>query len=397
MLRAIKGFLLRFKKSSAIEGLMKFSISRDRLYQVLQKVYPVVEKRNSVQVLGELLLSLKGGRLSVGATDLEVGLRMSLEVDRGSEEGEVSIPAHHFFAIVRELPKGKTIHLLMKDHFWMSLECESYSYKIAGRAANQHPLLVELTKDHEENFLPVKAEALIEMIRKTAFSIATDSHFYQLNGVFCEPTENATLRMVSTDLHRMSFIERETFLNPVPFRSGVIIPKKGLSELHRMLNHCLDTKQEFELSLQESRLAARASDFFLSLAVLQGDFFNYQAIMPKKVKHEMILDRERLTDAIRLVHLLSHEKSHAIQLEIEKDKLSIQSSRTDIGEASAKLQVSYEGEPVRLALNAKYLLEYLETSTAKEIEIGFSDARSPFVLKDQGESSALYLVQPMRL
>src|SRR5947209_4166072 len=186
---------------------MKFTIQRSLLLDALQRVQSVVEKKSTVQILGNILCNVKGQELSLSATDLEVGIKVTLPVE-SSQEGKITLSAKHFFDIVKELP-DKPLNITRKDNNWVEIVCGKSRFNVVSLSADEYPTLPGF---EDKTYFDAKAESLIDMIDRTQFAVSTDATRYHLNGVFFEHLENNLMRMTATDGHRLSFVDHEVFL-----------------------------------------------------------------------------------------------------------------------------------------------------------------------------------------
>ena len=202
---------------------MNFTIQREPLLNALQKVQSVVERKNTVQILGNILCVVQKQELSLCATDLEVGVKVTLPVE-GAQEGKITLSAKHFLDIVKELP-NKPLHITRKDNNWVEIVCGKSKFNIVSLSADEYPSLPTF---EDKSYSDVRTEALSDMITRTEFAVSTDATRYHLNGVFFEHLENGVMRMTATDGHRLSFVDTEVFLKMPELKRGIIIPRKGL-------------------------------------------------------------------------------------------------------------------------------------------------------------------------
>lgn len=200
---------------------MNFTIHRKPLLDALQKVQSVVEKKNTVQILGNILCVIRGQELSLSATDLEVGIKVTVPVD-AKEEGKITLSAKHFLDIVRELPE-KELKITRKENNWVEIVCGKSRFNIVSLAADEYPALPAF---EEKTYTDTRTKSLVLMVDRTHFAVSTDATRYHLSGVFFEPLDNGMMRMTGCDGHRLSFVDQEVFLKAPEIKRGVIIPKK---------------------------------------------------------------------------------------------------------------------------------------------------------------------------
>jgi DNA polymerase-3 subunit beta len=368
---------------------MKFSIHRDLLLSALQKTQSVVEKKNTVQILSNILCSVQDQQLSISATDLEVGIKIALPLETGSD-GKVTIPAKQLLDIVKELP-SKTIQVQKKENHWVEIVCGKSKFNVVSLSAESFP---PLPLFEEKNYTAAKSSALKGMIDRTAFAVSTDATRYHLNGVFFEPLENNLFRMTACDGHRLSFEDQEVFQKTMDLKRGIIIPRKGLMELRKVLDEVGET---IDLSFEKGNLFARSPGIFLSVRLIEGEYPNYRMAIPQTVDRLVHIHREELNSALKRVALLANEKSKSVKLSFQTQNLIITSSNPDKGEAREELPIEYQGDPIEIGFNAEYLLDYLSVIDVGVLDFQFKDKMSSGILRESGKQHHTYVVMPMRV
>lgn len=368
---------------------MKVSISKDALLGAIQQIQSVVEKKNTVQILSNILLTAKGSGLSLSATDLEVGMKIGVDatVER---EGKVTISAKHFQDIIRELQSGP-LTISKKDNDWVEIISGKSRFNIVSLSADEFPTLPSF---EEKTYFDANSKTLLEMIRKTGFAVSTDATRYHLNGVYFEKLENNLMRMTATDGHRLSFVDNEVFLQNPDFKRGIIIPKKGLSELEKLLDIAQD---QIRISFDRGYIFANAGNTYLFVRLIEGEYPDYKQVIPKSTEKLARIPRESLMSALRRVSLLAHEKSKGVKLSLKANVLEISSSNPDMGEAVEEIEVDYGGEALEIGYNAKYLLECLPVVESETLEFRFKDRLSPGMFQGAEQKNHTYILMPMRI
>lgn len=368
---------------------MKFTIDRNPLLEALQKVQSVVEKKNTVQILGNILCSVKGKELALCATDLEVGIKVTLPVE-SPQDGKLTLSAKHFLDIVKELP-DKKVSVSKKDNNWIELICGKSKFNVVSLSAEEYPALPAF---EEKTYFDAKTKTLIDMIDRTEFAVSTDATRYHLNGVFFEHLENSLMRMTATDGHRLSFVDNEVFLKMPELKRGIIIPKKGLSELRKLLSA---DEAQIGLSFERGYVYANLNGTYLFIRLIDGEYPDYRLVIPKATDRIVKMDRELFTSALKRVSLLAHEKSKGVKFALQDGLLVITSSNSDVGEAREELEVNYKGDALEIGFNSKYLLDYSTVVEANEIEFHLKDRLSPGILRGAGQKNHTYVIMPMRI
>ncbi len=373
---------------------MKLTIAKGELQRGLTRIQSVVEKRNTMPILANVLLDAsnkKQKRLALAATDLEVGIRGShpAEIEAG---GKTTVSAKKFYEIVRELP-DEPVSLEVTANSFMQIRCDRAKFTLAGNAAEEYPTLPDFGAGKTT---PVQGIFLSEMIERTIYAASADETRYNLNGVFFEPlADSGKARMVATDGHRLAVVDRALGGEVGGLESGVIIPRKGLVELKRLLDE--EDGDEVELGFEGNSGLVRRGDVTLVMRLIEGEFPNYRQVIPKETGIQLTLGVELLSRALRRVALLSAERSRAVKLELADGQLRLSSNNPDLGDAQEELDVDYAGEALTVAFNARYLIDALSSVKAKEVRLGFRDASSPAQLTPTDDDDALAVVMPMRV
>jgi DNA polymerase-3 subunit beta len=374
---------------------MKLSINKTEFLQGLGRIQSIVEKRNSMPILANTLIEApetgQDTHLQLSATDLEVGVR-SRHPARVDGAGGLTVSAKKLFEIVRELP-DEQIDLEATPNSYLEIRCNRSRFTLAGTAAEEYPTLPEFSP---EKTVPVSAEMLSTMIERTMYAASLDETRYNLNGVYLEVLgDSGEIRLVATDGHRLACIDREIDGDASALASGVIIPRKGLGELKRLVDET--DAEEIELAFANNSGLARKGDVTLVMRLIEGEFPNYNQVIPRDLSRHLILPSDLLVHALRRVALLSSERSRAVKLELSEGQLVISSSNPDLGDAREELDVDYGGESLAIGFNARYLLDAIGAIGAKEVRFSFQDELSPARLTPPDDEKTLAVVMPMRI
>jgi len=368
---------------------MYLRIQRNQLFDILSHCQSVVEKKTTQPILSHVLFDVKDKTLSLSATDLEVGIRYQVPLDEG-ETGRVTVSAKAIMDIVKELPTGN-VDISRKDNDWLEIVSGRSRFKVVSLSASEYPVMPNF---EEKIFLKARAEAFKQMIDRTSFAVSTDSTRYLMGGVYLEPLDSNLMRMVATDGHRLAHMDSEIFEKSHDLKKGVLIPKKGLTELRKFLE---PVEADIGLSVEKGFLYVKTDIGYLFVRLIEGDYPDYRQVLPNQTPHSVVLNREEFTGALKRVSLLANEKSRAVKFKLTKDLLTISSNNPDLGEALEEVPAQYQGEDAVLGFNAKYVLEYLQVSTAANLELKFKDPLSPGLFKAEGTPNHSYIIMPMRL
>jgi len=372
---------------------MKLEIERADLQRGLGRLQAIVEKRNSMPILANVLLtaSKEAGTLELAATDLEVGVR-GVHGASVQKEGTLTVSARKLFDIVKELP-DEPVKLSATSNAYLEIQCGRARFSLAGTDAEEYPDLPEFSP---EKLVRLQAAVLSQMIERTMYAASVDETRYNLNGVHFEVlSESEKIRMVATDGHRLALVDRAAGSEVSGLASGVIVPRKGLAEIKRLVDE--EDADEIELGFEGNSGLVRKGTVTLVMRLIEGEFPNYQQVIPKSSETILTLAAEPLVRALRRVALLSAERSRAIKVELSSGKLTISSSNPDLGEAQEELDADYEGDGITIGFNARYLLDGIGALGSKEVRLGLRDANSPAELRPAEDEDSLAVVMPMRL
>jgi len=374
---------------------MKLSISKTELLHGVSRIQSIVEKRNSMPILANTLIeasTTEGEKgLQLAATDLEVGLR-SRHVAKVEKAGGLTISAKKLFEIVRELPDDH-IELEANASSYLEIRCNRSRFTLAGTAAEEYPTLPEFSP---EKTVPVSTALLSAMIDCTMYAASVDETRYNLNGVYFEVLpDTGVIRLVATDGHRLACVDREIEGDISALSSGVIIPRKGLGELKRLVDEA--DAEQIDLAFAQNTGLARKGDVTLVMRLIEGEFPNYNQVIPKDVSRHLILAADPLIHSLRRVALLSSERNRAVKLELGDGQLVISSSNPDLGDAREELDVDYGGESLTIGFNARYLLDAVGAIGTKDIRMSFQDELSPARVSPPDDETTLGVVMPMRI
>ncbi len=371
---------------------MKIQIDKVELINMLAKTQNIVEKRNTMPVLVNVLLEATKGQLKIFATDLEVSLTDYTEAEV-LEEGKVAVSAKSLFDIVKELP-DTFITLSKKENNWLEVKQNKSVFNIVGIAADEYPIFPSY---RTTEFSKINSEVLKDMIEKTIYCVSSDETRYHLNGVYFENKKsgaNTSYRMVSTDGHRLSLIDKISEGNEITSNSntGVIIPRKGLNEIRKTL----DVSGQVEMAIEGSQIIIKKNNTVLMIRLIEGKYPNYQPLIPQSLKKKIQVPKELLLSCLKRVSLLSNQKSKGITMNIQKNIMEISSNNPDLGDAKEEIEITYSGENVKIGFNAKYLIDVLSNMDTDEVDIELNDLTSPALLKPHNDSNYRCVVMPMR-
>jgi DNA polymerase-3 subunit beta len=365
---------------------MKLTASREDLLTPLQSVIGVVERRQTMPVLANVLLSARESRLSITGTDLEVELVASHAVSV-QQAGEVTVPGRKLLDIFRALPE-KTSVSLTTDGDRVALRAGRSRFTLSSLPAAEFPVIEEI---NSQQVLSVSQGALRRLIDKTHFSMAQQDVRYYLNGMLLE-TEGKALRAVATDGHRLALCETP-LQAAAKTAQQVIVPRKGVLELQRILG----SDGELELAIGTNHVRVQIGDIRFTSKLIDGRFPEYGRVVPSAPTKIVQADRDPLRQALQRTAILSNEKYRGIRLTLHSDLLTVQAHNPEQEEAEDQLEVGYKGEDLEIGFNVNYLLDALAALDTDKVEIGLNDANTSCLIRAPGTTDTKYVVMPMRL
>jgi DNA polymerase-3 subunit beta len=367
---------------------MKFTMHRENLLKPLQAVQGVVERRQTLPILANFLLTIEDGRLSVTGTDMELELVASTELP-DAEAGEVTVPARKLVDICRSLPADAEIHLEV-DGERARVRSGRSRFTLATLPAVDYPSSDSLTGEFR---VTVKEGGFRRLLELTHFAMAHQDVRYYLNGLLLDIGEGL-LRAVATDGHRLAIAE-------IPVETGdmvrqVIVPRKGISELLRLLG---SGDEEVIIDVGSNAIQITLPEVRLTSKLIDGKFPDYRRVVPKGEDSDkrVVVDRERVRQALTRAAILSNDKYRAVRLCLGPNVLRVVANNPEQEEAEDEVEVVYQGEELEIGFNVSYLIDALTALPGEEAEIHLGDSSSSCLITPKGEGNCQYVVMPMRL
>jgi DNA polymerase III subunit beta len=377
---------------------MELKIKQSDFLEALRWTHGIAEKKSTMPVLSNVLLSSGGKTLSLLATDLELNIKVDVPC-LSSKKGSVLVNAKGLYDIIRELPVEEIE--LKGNKEGLEISSGRSQFKMLIMPTNEFPAFPE---EHGAASLPFAASQLIEMIDRSSFSVSTDETRYALNGVFLEKREaksgKAMLRMVASDGHRLAYVDRDID-QKIDLNEGVIVPRKGIALVRRLAE---DAPAGLALQVGKKELViVRApkeeGDIGVTLLVrlIEGKFPKYNQVIPKKNDRIVSVPRSVMVGALRRASIMSQDRTQAVCFSFSPGLMEIRSSSPDLGEAKEQIDIQYKGETFKIGFNAKYLLDVLTILSDEQLVMELGDELSPCVIRSEFDKGFLSLVMPMRL
>lgn len=372
---------------------MELVVRKNDLLRELQLLQGIVERKNTIPILANVLMEAKDETLSLLATDLEVGLRSSCAASI-TKAGAVTIPAKKLYEIIKALPE--TDVRIKEEKSSVKIAAERFDSRLQTLSRDDFPTL----PDAGGSYGSVLPRAVFkQMVTKTQFAITGEDTRYFLNGALFVLRSNE-MSLVTTDGHRLALVtagrKQENGASKSDEEVRAILPRKTLSELTRLL---AEGTEDIRYERGENHLFFEVDGRVLISRMIDGQFPAFERVIPKNNDKQVEFERDRMANAVRRVELLSNERSRAVKFEIENGKVEISSSSPEIGEASEQLLVDYTGAPTQICFNARYLLDFLGVVETDNVILAFKDETSQAVMKPVGSEGYdyTYVIMPMRI
>lgn len=369
---------------------MRFSLQREVFLKPLAQVVNVVERRQTLPVLANLLVQVADGQLSLTGTDLEVEMVGRIAVD-GAEDGETTIPARKLFDIVRALPDGSKVTVSQSGDK-VTVQAGRGRYSLASLPAGDFPSIDSFDATEQVN---VPEAALKELIERTAFAMAQQDVRYYLNGLLLDLRED-TLRCVATDGHRLALCEAplDGEGQGGKQKRQIIVPRKGITELQRLLE---GGDRVLELELARSHIRVKRDDVTFTSKLIDGKFPDYEAVIPIGADREVKIDREVLRAALQRTAILSNEKYRGVRIEVSPNQLKISAHNPEQEEAQEEVEADTVVDELAIGFNVNYLLDALTALREEQVVIQLRDANSSALVREASSQRSRHVVMPLRL
>jgi DNA polymerase-3 subunit beta len=376
---------------------MNITIERAALLRSLGHVQSVVERRNTIPILSNVLLRAGDGELSLAATDMDLEIVETVPATVG-RPGGTTAPAHTLFDIVRKLPDGSQVELdIGGDGTILTLRAGRSQFKLSCLPVEDFP---QLSSGELKHNFSVAAADLRALIDRTRFAISTEETRYYLNGIYLHAAksksgslETSVLRAVATDGHRLARVEM-----PLPDGAeaipGVIIPRKTVTEIRKLVDEAAD---RIELSLSDNKIRFGFDSVVVTSKLIDGTFPDYERVIPVGNDKVMEVDAKLFAAAVDRVATISTEKSRAVKLSLVRGALTLSATSPESGSATEELEVNYAESPLEIGFNSRYLLDITQQIEGEGAQFTLADAASPTIIRDVADSTALYVLMPMRV
>ena len=366
---------------------MKFTCNRESILSEITIAQEVISSRNTLSILSNVLLETHDNSLTIKATDLKVGFETAIPVET-AESGSTTVYCDKFLGILRSLPDGDIEFDQQDQRLDIRPMFKKIDFQLKSIASDKFP---ELQDVEENQFFELPQKDLLEMINQTIFAVSDDETRYFMNGVFMENVDGKVI-MVATDGRRLSFIESAVSDSVPPF-AGVIVPPKILTMIRKLASG----EGSLSIAVTDKHIFFRMDAKRLSSNLIEGQFPNYNRVIPESQDYEILVDRGELNEALARVSLLVEQKSRRIFVSVNENTILLHSEESEIGVAREEISCEYEGPEMSIALNYRYLVEPLRVMEDEAIGIKFTDAKKAISVVPKPEKEYVHVIAPMQL
>jgi len=384
---------------------MNFDIDKRELLKGLSVIQSVAGRKTTLPILTHILMQWDKNSLYLTGTDLETGIQEELNLKTG-QEGKASVSAKKLYEIVRELP-DEPIHIQKRENHWITLQCGKSVFNIAGLDPDEFP---SLPTYQEGSFSKISTRLIREMIEKTVYAASNEESRYHLNGVLFIQKKNGfgpsgegyegkeILRMVATDGHRLSLVDRESQKIP-GIEKGIIMPKKGVLEIRKIMGE-RDGEEEMEIYFDQTHGFFKLGKSLMVIRLIDGEFPEYEQVVPKGNDKKLVVEKESMYACLRRVSTMASERVEGVKFCLKKNCIELSSYHQDFGDAKEEVELVYEGPPIDIGFNARYLMEAFNVIDTEQVVIELKDEGSPGIIKPLSSTeptSQFCIIMPMRI
>ena len=364
---------------------MKFDTTKDVLLKGLQVVQSAINTKSTLPILSNILIEAKDDNIVLTTTNLDIGITSTIPV-KPSAMGAITVPAKKFSDIIKELPDNENITISVKKNNLVNIECEKNTFRIMGLPKEEFPQLPEFK---DKDLITLGQAKFKKMLKVTGFAVSHDETRYVLNGILfvIKPTH---IRLVATDGRRLAMIEEKVEL-PKALERKFIVPTKAIDELDRLLGDA----GEIKIFLGDNQIFFDNGQTRLVSRLIEGEFPNYEQVIPKEAKDKVIMNRDKFLSAIKRVALFTNPESMAVKIEVSKDKIVMSKNTPYLGEARVEMSGEYKGKDLSVGFNPQYLIDLLKNVNEETVGLELVDAEKPGVIRIG--DGYVYVVLPMQL
>ncbi|HPQ43607.1 MAG TPA: DNA polymerase III subunit beta [Syntrophales bacterium] len=367
---------------------MDFLIERSKFLDGIQKTLGVVEKKTTLPILNNILISTESDQIKIVATDREIGLILYYDA-KIKTPGKITVPARKLFEMLREI-QGDTISFMVMENNWVNVTCEKVIYKIPGISADDFPEVLDV--ENVES-LKIPCDLLKNIIEKTFFAISHDEMRPNLNGVFFKVIEG-NITVVATDGHRLSLVDMP--LHDVDNNytiKGIIIPRKGVSEIRKLV----EEGDSVDVRVLNGVCVFMKKDTMLRLSLIDAEYPDYKRVIPQGGGVKILLDKKKILPSLRRMSVMSTERFSGVKIDISDQRMILTSTNPDVGEAKDEIDVAYSGDVLEVGYNVRYLIDAMDPIDDDTISFEMRSDNGPGVITSPNHNDYMCVVMPINL
>ena len=375
---------------------LSINVSKEDFLPALSSLQSITGKKGTMAVLANVLIQTQDNFIEIIATDLEVGIKKSVAAEIISP-GSLTLPSKILYEIVRE-SGSDSIKIEEKEKNWARIKAGTSMYNLAGTSSEEYP---DFPEYNEESQVSLPCEIIRELIDKTIFSVAQERESnYTLTGILLEKEKNeegkSFLRMVSSDGHRLSIMEKDldSESGEIVIEKNTLIPKKGVSEIKK----ACEGQKNFSISSDKKQIVVKTKNSLMIVRLMNGEFPDYRSIV-NVIEKKSFIEIERLSflESLKRTNLFTEDTFNAIQLSVDENKLVLSSQNMDFGNAKDEMEIKYTGEPLELGFNCRYFIDTLQVMRSDSIKAYVNSDQSPCLIEGDNDPGFISIIMPMKL
>ncbi len=371
---------------------MKFQVSKAIIFKSLTHLQGIVDKKNTLPVLSNILLDAKDNTLTLSSTDMDISIVDSIKCTV-LEEGATTINSQIIYDIVRKLDDNSEIEIISNDGKILTLRANGSRFSLACLPKEEFPII---DQDNDGSVIKINSKILFTLIDKTKFAISNEETRYFLNGLYFNihnQDKKSTLTLVGTDGHRLAKFSHGIEQN-IDQVTGVIIPKKTINELSKLLS---DIDEDIEIIISSNKIVFFINKLIFISKLIDGNFPDYKRVIPDENKNIIDINREQLLSAVDRVSTIANEKSPVVKFKIMKDIINLNTINSENSTATEDLKLSYDGDEFEIGFNSRYIMDMINNLEDEKISIKLRDGSSPIIAQEKSNPNLIYVLMPMRV
>ena len=371
---------------------MKFKIFRSNFFKTLSHLQGIVDKKNSLPILSNILIEAKDNSLTLTSTDMDISIIEKIDCNV-FEDGSTTINSQILYDIVRKINDNSEIEIISNDGKLLTLRADGSRFSLACLPKEDYPII---DQENSGNTIKINSKIIFKLIDKTKFAISNEETRYFLNGLYFNITKdqsNSILTLVGTDGHRLAKFSHNIEDN-IDQVSGVIIPKKTIYELCKLLS---EIDEDVYISISSNKIVFTIENIIFISKLIDGSFPDYKRVIPKDNSNILNINREILLSAVDRVSTIANEKSPVVKFKLLKNILNLNTINNESSTASEDLKINYNGDEIEIGFNSKYIMDIVNNLEDEEISINLKDNTSPIIALENSNSNLVYVLMPMRV